>query len=86
MRMTLAQGDTSILGWSLVLMGLVVVGFLLVSWVRNRLRQPEEPASHDFSLGELRALHRQGQLSDQEYERARQRLIGNIRHDPHGKL
>lgn len=80
--MKLAMGDTSILIWSLVLMGFVFVGFLLVSWVRNRLREPDEPVSAGFSLGDLRDMHRRGQLSDEEFERAKQQLIGMLKKDP----
>lgn len=80
--MILAMGDTSILIWSLVLIGFVFVGFLLVSWVRNRLREPDEPVSAGFSLGDLRDMHRRGQLSDEEFERAKQQLIGMLKKDP----
>lgn len=82
MRMTLAQGNPSIVVWSLVLMAMVVAGFLLASWVRNRVRQTDEPASSGFSLGELRELHRKGQLTDAEFERAKQKLVGMLRKDP----
>ena len=80
--MTLASGETSILIWSLVLMGLVIAGFVLVSWVRNKLREPDDAASGGFTLGDLRDMHRKGQLSDEEFERAKQRLIGVLRQSP----
>jgi uncharacterized membrane protein len=82
MSMNLASGETSILIWSLVLMGLVIAGFVLVSWVRNKLREPDDAASGGFTLGDLRDMHRKGQLSDEEFERAKQRLIGVLRQSP----
>lgn len=85
MSMILASGETSILIWSLVLMGLVIAGFVLVSWVRNKLREPDDAVSGGFTLGDLRDMHRKGQLSDEEFERAKQRLIGVLRQSPRKK-
>lgn len=81
MPMNLASGETSILLWSLVLMGLVIAGYVLATWVRNKLREPDDPTSGGFTLGDLRDMHRNGQLSDEEFERAKQRLIGVLRQE-----
>jgi uncharacterized membrane protein len=66
-----------ILVWSLVLFVTVIVGFVLVSWAKRRLTASEESPS-GFSLAELRELHRSGRLSDQEYARARERLLASM--------
>ncbi len=68
----------SVLVWSIILIAMVVVGLLAVSWVKKRIQQPDEPASAGFSLDDLRKLRRDGQISDEQYERARQRLIGGL--------
>lgn len=67
--------------WSLVLIATVVAGFLLVSLLRRRLRQPDQTAGAGFSLDELRQLHRSGQLSDAEFERARSKLVAGLQRD-----
>jgi uncharacterized protein YneF (UPF0154 family) len=64
----------SIIVWCLVLVVAIVVGFAIAVWVKRRITEPESPASPGFSLEDLRQLHREGKLSDQEYERARARM------------
>jgi uncharacterized membrane protein len=76
----LAQSDTlSIIVWSLVLLGLVVVAFALVAWVKKRTQAPDEAPSAGFTLAELRDLHRQGKLSAEEFERAKAALMASLR-------
>lgn len=76
---TLAQ-DTGtnairVLGWSLVLIALVVCAFVGVLWIRKWMKADDLPSgSTGFGLSELRALHRRGQLTDAEFERARDKI------------
>lgn len=80
--MPLAANDVSpIFVWSLILAAVIVMGFVLVSWVRRRLTSTEGPPAPGFSLDDLRALHRSGQMSDQEYERARAKMAAGLRQD-----
>jgi hypothetical protein len=65
----------SIFLWSLALIGLLLVGFFVVMKVKARLKEPDQPVSIGFSLSDLRKLHESGQLSDEEYEKARTRLV-----------
>lgn len=62
---------------------LVMTGLLLavLSVVRRRMRGDVHQA-RDFTLTELRDLHRQGKLSDEEFERAKSLLVGKV----HSKL
>jgi uncharacterized membrane protein len=80
-----AQDIGHILLWCLVLLVLVVAGFLVSSWARSRLRSKDEPQGTGFSLEELRRLHRNGQLSSEEYERARARLVAGLTQDQRPK-
>ena len=74
------QNDTrSIFVWSFVLLAAVVVGFVLVSWVRRQVKAPDEPASVGFTLGDLREMHRKGQMSDVEFERAKNRMLAMMK-------
>lgn len=55
-----------------------VIGFVI--W-RRFTRSEDEPATPTtaFTLADLRTLHRQGQLSDEEFERARSAIIARAR-------
>ena len=65
-----------ILLWSAVLIGLLLVAWFVVALVRNRASGwAEQSQSSPFSLHQLRRLHREGQLTDDEFERARQRVL-----------
>lgn len=61
------------------ILGVLVVCALLlwgVAALRKRLREPEEYSPTGFTLSDLRQLHRSGQMSDEEFERAREKLLG----------
>ena len=60
---------------SLGLVALVVVGLVVVSHVRRRLNAADQPQSSGFMLSDLRRLHKEGQMSDEEFERAKARVI-----------
>jgi hypothetical protein len=68
----------SIFLWSLALIGLLLVGFFVVMWIKKRVQEPEQPVSVGFSLSDLRQMHQSGQLSDEEYERARTKLVATL--------
>ena len=75
-----ANDSKAILVWSLVLLAVVIVGFVLVLWVKRRLRQVDEAPTLGFSLADLRELHRTGKISDEEYERARGKMAASLKH------
>lgn len=60
---------------ALALIVVVILGFVLVSWVRNRLTSNEGSTAVGFTLSDLRKLHESGQMTDEEYERARAQII-----------
>jgi uncharacterized membrane protein len=69
----------SLFVWSLVLIGVVIAGFVLVAWVKRRLKQPDTGPTLGFSLADLRELHRTGKISDEEYERARGKMAASLK-------
>lgn len=75
------EGDalTSILLWSGVLVIAVIVGALVISLVRRNFARSDEDQQQGFTLQELRDLHAGGELSDEEFDRAREALIGEVR-------
>jgi hypothetical protein len=66
---------SSVIVWSLALIGVVVVGLVVVSKVKKRLQEPDQPVSVGFTLSDLRQLHKSGQMSDEEYERAKAKVV-----------
>lgn len=69
----------SVLTWSVVLIGLVVAGFVGVALLKKRLIESSDGKSGGFTLSDLRALHRAGKMSDTEFEKAKQAVVGAAR-------
>src|SRR5687768_12053515 len=73
---------SSVFVWSLVLVAIVIGAFWLVSMLKRRLKvTDDEPASLGFTLSDLREMHRAGQLSDEEFERARTKMAASLKKD-----
>lgn len=73
---------TDVLPWLLMLVGLVIVGAVFIYAARRMLRSSgSSSASAGFTLQGLRELHAAGELSTEEYERARTAMIGQVRKD-----
>lgn len=68
----------SVGGALLALIAVVVFGWFAIARIRNWMRSGAE-TQHPFTLEELRRLHREGQLSDEEYETARTAMISSVR-------
>lgn len=63
----------------LILLGVLVVGALVLIgagvFIYRRLARVVSDDSSSFSLSDLRRMHAQGELSDEEFERAKSALI-----------
>ena len=58
------------------LLVLAVVGLLVVSYLRKRtLDDGADVTGVGFTLSDLRRLHASGEMSDEEYERARSAMV-----------
>jgi uncharacterized membrane protein len=74
----LADSDiASVLFRSIVLIGLIVGGFFAIAKVRRWLKDEEEVSSGKvgFTLGDLRELHRKGDMTTEEYEKAKNLML-----------
>ena len=65
-----------VLLWVLVLAAAVLLLFGAVVLVRKLIDREEPGASLPFTMDDLRRLRDEGQLSEQEYQRARERIVG----------
>lgn len=55
----------------------VLAGAYAVTWLRKRLwgMDDSDVPAMGFTLGDLRQLHREGKISDSEFERAREKVV-----------
>jgi len=83
MRHLLAQESSgnigSLLLYSLALIVLVVVAYIGVTWIRRQVKGEDGGASEGFTLSDLRRLHKSGQMTDDEYEKAKLLIIGSVK-------
>ena len=62
--------------WSVVLVAVITVGLVVVSRVKRRLQANDaEEVSAGFSLSDLRRMRDEGEVSAEEYDKARSRVI-----------
>jgi hypothetical protein len=61
---------------SLILILIVIVGLWGVLRLRRWLKEDDvEPGGIGFTLGDLRAMHKRGEITDAEFERARAQML-----------
>lgn len=65
--------------WSLVLIGLILLAAAVVMYLRRWFGTIDTGPAAGFTLGDIRDLHRSGQMTDEEFERAKQLIIGRAR-------
>ena len=65
----------NVMTWSVVLIGLLLAAFVGVAQVKKRMIRDDDLSGGGFTLGDLRALHRQGKMSDEEFEKAKQVIL-----------
>jgi hypothetical protein len=60
-----------------ILLVVVGAGAYAVLWLRKRIWSPDETetAGAGFTLGDLRQLHRTGQISEEEFTRAKAKIV-----------
>jgi hypothetical protein len=61
--------------WSGVLVILLLIAFAGYSYLKRWMSASDEPVKVGLTLSDLRELHRQGKLSDAEYELTRANML-----------
>ena len=74
-HMLAAEDSSSIFFWSMVLLALLGAGWAVVVMVKKWANTPEDPVSTGFTLSDLRQMHRSGQMSAEEFERAKGAIV-----------
>ena len=67
-----------IMPWLILLVGVVLAGAVLIYFIRRSLKEGAKP-SEGFTLQDLRDMHAAGELTDEEFERAKAMMIGRLR-------
>lgn len=67
--------------WGIILMAVVVAGSFVIMMIRRMLRNQDATPSVDagFSLSELRAMRDRGEITPEEYEQTRARVIAKVK-------
>jgi hypothetical protein len=65
--------------WLAVLIGAAIAGAIIIALVRRALRDEEDGDEGGFTLHDLRRMHGEGKLSDEEFARARDAMIAKVR-------
>lgn len=73
-----ASATVSIFVLCLILIALLLVGFFAVAWLRRWMRRGDDVPAGGFSLGDLRALHKSGKMSTEEFERTKAQIVGAL--------
>lgn len=73
-----ASAVSGVLLWAIVLILTVVVLVAFITWLRRRLLTSQRPDDPPFTLHELRTLHAQGRLSDEEFQKARDAMLAAV--------
>jgi len=79
LRLFAQQADwTGFLLWSGILIVAVLLGLVVIIFVR-RMLQDEQELPEDFTLHGLRKMLERGDISREEYDRARHAIISRVR-------
>lgn len=65
--------------WLAALLCVVGAGTVVIYLLRRAVVRGDAGAGEGFTLQDLRDLHASGALSDEEYDRAKASIIGNIK-------
>ncbi|MEM9418410.1 MAG: SHOCT domain-containing protein [Planctomycetota bacterium] len=78
-----AENSGQVLFWCAVLLGAAIALGLAFFIIRKRLNRMDEEASTvnpmGFTLADLREMHAQGQISDEEFEFAKRKMIAKAK-------
>ncbi len=69
---------SDVMPWLLLFMGLVIVGGVIIMLARRLLNDTSSSTQPGFTLHDLRALHAKGELTDEQFERAREAMISRV--------
>jgi hypothetical protein len=66
------------LPWIILLMGVIVAGGVIIFIARRYINAGNDGARGGFTLHDLREMHKAGEMSDDEFARAKAQMIGRL--------
>jgi hypothetical protein len=69
----------SVFVWCGVLIVVLLAAFAVYSWFKRWMSQTDETEHVGFTLSDLREMHRQGKMSDQEFEQTKAKMLGSAK-------
>ena len=66
-----ASGLPAVFFWTLVLIIGLILLFVAVTWLKRWLAPKDASVGVGFTLSDLRQMHREGKLTDAEFEKAK---------------
>ena len=67
-----------LLPWLGLLVVIVLIGGGIAIWLRRRLMSGNAAGAVGFTLGDLRELHARGEISTEEFEKAKSQMIAGL--------
>ena len=77
-----APNMTGAIGWSLVLIAFVVIAFFVLVRLRRWIKEDADGEAGErigFTLSDFRRLHREGKMTDEEFERLRSKMVAGAK-------
>jgi hypothetical protein len=73
--------ENDVLTWGGILIGVVLIGSVFIMLLRRRLRDSSTPTGDDagFSLSDLRAMRDRGEITPEEFEQTRAKVIAKVK-------
>lgn len=68
----------AILTASIIILVVVLGMWLLATWLRKRVKHDDATGGTGFTLSDLRQLHKQGKMTDEEFEKAKAILLAEM--------
>ena len=62
----------------LILVGIVIVAWIILVMVRRSMQRGDSGLEDSFTLEQLRRMHEEGKLDDEEFEQARNVILGQF--------
>jgi hypothetical protein len=66
------------LPWLLLLLGVIIAGGVIIFLARRYVKSGSSDAHGGFTLHDLRELHKTGEISEEEFTRAKAHMIGRL--------
>jgi hypothetical protein len=65
--------------WLGIMVILIIVGGVIAMNVRRKMNGGDDSSGIGFTLSDLRAMHERGELTLEEFQRARDKMLGSVR-------